>query len=161
MIETLVRRIECVPYSDQHSGPRSKGAAHERRGRDLNVPWHFSSDQNGRMKRSDLMNARGRLMACSLSAHDDIADIARRCHSAQMKHREPRPHWRRSELLVVLTFAIAILPTAPAVACSIVLPRDYGGSSQERRDVIQSIQMRAPLWMANVAMLSRSPQRCR
>jgi hypothetical protein len=57
-----------------------------------------------------------------------------------MKHHVPRPHRHGSELLVVLAFATAILPTAPAAACSIVLPRDYEGSSQERRDVLQSIQ---------------------
>ena len=49
-------------------------------------------------------------------------------------------HRRRSSLLVSLVLSAAAFASAPALACSMVLPRNYEGSSLQRRDVKLAIE---------------------
>ena len=49
-------------------------------------------------------------------------------------------HRHRSPLMVLLTLAAAGFVSAPTLACSIVLPRDYEGSSLQRRNVKLAIE---------------------
>jgi hypothetical protein len=56
-----------------------------------------------------------------------------------MDHPELQSRRCRSALLIILALAAAATP-ASVSACSIVLPRDYEGSSLERRNVKHSIE---------------------